>query len=100
MLIKILSRRLPDFIEQLQAKLEGRPYARVASHKHWLRGCWPVLPDARHRCCVSSTICSILLRSANNSFAKWISPFCFDRRRKLLSIGYDVEAGKGAFSLL
>ncbi len=83
---------LPDFIERLQVKLEA---AVCDAPSQWLREkLLAQLPDARRRCLHLiddlrhiASLCEQLIREMDFSFL-------LDRRRKLLSIGYDVEAGK------
>ncbi len=84
--------RLPDFIERMQAKLEGAvgdTQSQALAEKLLAQ-----LPDARRRCLQLiddlrhiASLCEQLIREMDFSVL-------LDRRRKLLSIGYDVEGGK------
>ena len=94
--------RLPDFIERLRLKLEAA-VVRGAQSQALTEKLLAQLPDARRRCLHLiedlrriASLCEQLLREMDFSFL-------LDRRRKLLSIGYDVEAGKvhsGCYDLL
>jgi cyclic beta-1,2-glucan synthetase len=84
--------RLPDFIDRLRAKLEAA--VRDTQSQALMENLWAQLPDARRRCLHLiaglehiASLCEELIRAMDFNFL-------LDRRRKLLSIGYDVESGK------
>ncbi len=84
--------RLPDFIERMQGKLEGA--GRDAQWEPLARKLLTQLPDARRS---SLRLIDDLLRIASlceQLICEMNFNFLLDRRRKLLSIGYDAEAGK------
>ena len=86
--------RIPEFIERLQVNLEVAAAVRGAQSHELAQKLLAQLPNARRRCLhliedlrrIAAT-CEQLIRDMNFSFL-------LDRRRKLLSIGYDAEAGK------
>jgi hypothetical protein len=85
--------RLPNLIEQLEAQL-GAALTRGGQSHALMEELLGRLPDTRRRCLQIiddlrriAALCDQLIREMDFSFL-------LDRRRKLLSIGYDVEAGQ------
>ncbi len=85
--------RLPGFIEQLRLKLEAAT-ARSVQSQALIETLLAQLADARRNCLHLiddlqriASLCEQLVRETDFSFL-------LDRRRKLLSIGYDVEAAQ------
>jgi cyclic beta-1,2-glucan synthetase len=86
--------RLPDFIERLQVKLEGAAVRDGGQTQVLTERLLALLPDARQRSVQLvddlrriAVLCEKLIREMDFTFL-------LDPRRKLLSIGYDVETGK------
>ncbi len=85
--------RLPNFIEQLQVRLEAARDRNPQSHA--LTGALlDRLPGARCHCLQLIDDLRRIAALCDQLICEMDFSFLLDRRRKLLSIGYDVEAGR------
>ena len=85
--------RLPNFIEQLQLQLQAA-LLRGSQSRGLTEDLLARLPDARLRCLQLIDDLRRIVALSEQLVGEMEFTFLYDRRRKLLSIGYDVEAAK------
>jgi cyclic beta-1,2-glucan synthetase len=85
--------RLPNFIEQLQLQLQAA-LLRGSQSRGLTEDLLARLPDARLRCLQLIDDLRRLAALSEQLIGEMDFTFLYDRRRKLLSIGYDVEVAK------